>query len=632
MSENSNNISKEKTLLKAANQELKALNQQLTATEQQLRAANEQLKADDQQLRAANQQLKAEEQQLRQGKAELRRQHNILRTLIDNLPDIIYVKDIDSRFVVANVAAAKHMGAATTQSLVAKTDHDFYPEGLASKYYVDEQTAIKTDTPRIDREEPNIDEKGNTLWFSSSKIPLKDDDGKIIGIVGISRDITERKKFEQDLLSANQKLIASEQQLKAANQQLRASEQQLKAANQQLKANEIVLSNSEKQYKTMFESSINALVVYEAVNDGNDFIIKNFNPSAEKIEKIKRNDLIGKSITETFPGIKEFGILDILRKVWKTGKPEHIPVSLYNDQRISGWRENYIFKLPSGEIVASYRDVTKRKIAEESLKRALGEMEQRVKERTADLEKANEKLSLEVSERKKVEEKIMDYQLKLRSMTAQLLLAEERQRKQIAEKLHDDAIQTLVFLKMKINDLQELSSSKGFAQILDQLDEQTAELIQRMRTLTFDLGSPILYDLGLAAAIKDWLTREIGEKHGIETSFENDQAPKPMDDDLKTLLYRSVRELLANVVKHAKAKKIKVSKTKDKNNVIITVKDDGIGFNVAKKELKYDVATGGFGLFTINERLGQYNGTLNIESMHGKGTKITLTAPLKSQN
>jgi len=238
MSENSDNISKEKTLLQAANQQLKALNQQLTATEQQLRAANQQLKADDQQLRASNQQLKEEEQQLRQRKSELRKQHNILRTLIDNLPDLIYVKDIDSRFIVGNIAAAKHMGSENPQALIGKTDHDFYPQGLASKYYVDEQTAIKTDTPLINKEEPNINEKGNTLWFSSSKIPLKDDDGKIIGIVGIGRNITERKQFEQELLTANQQLTANEQQLKAANQQLKADEQQLRAVNQQLVAAE----------------------------------------------------------------------------------------------------------------------------------------------------------------------------------------------------------------------------------------------------------------------------------------------------------------------------------------------------------------------------------------------------------
>ena len=121
-------------------------------------------------------------------------------------------------------------------------------------------------------------------------------------------------------------------------------------------------------FKGIFNKINSGIVIYEAVDCGNDFIIKEFNKAAERIEKIKKRDLLGKSVKEVFPGVQEFGLFEVFKRVYKTGKPEHYPISLYKDYRISGWRENYIFKLPSGEIVAVYEDLTKQKKSEEKLK------------------------------------------------------------------------------------------------------------------------------------------------------------------------------------------------------------------------------------------------------------------------
>ncbi len=165
---------------------------------------------------------------------------------------------------------------------------------------------------------------------NGKKIPVEIN-GRIFDIKGqktllaISRDISERKKAEKELL------------------------------------------NSEAEYRAIFESINNAVAVYDSIEDGSDFVFKDFNKAAEQIEHIKREEVIGKKVTNVFPGVVEFGLFDVFQRVWKTGVPEKHPVSIYKDERISGWRENYVYKLPSGDIVSVYDDLTELKQYEEEL-------------------------------------------------------------------------------------------------------------------------------------------------------------------------------------------------------------------------------------------------------------------------
>ncbi len=133
-------------------------------------------------------------------------------------------------------------------------------------------------------------------------------------------------------------------------------------------AKETGLIAAEALYRQLFENMSNCVAIYEARDKGKDFIITDFNRSAERAEQVKRKDIVGKSVLKVFPGVKKFGIFKSFQRVWRTGKPERLPVSVYKDDRISGWRENYIYKLPSGEIVAVYEDLTKQKQAEEEIR------------------------------------------------------------------------------------------------------------------------------------------------------------------------------------------------------------------------------------------------------------------------
>ena len=157
---------------------------------------------------------------------------------------------------------------------------------------------------------------------------------------------------------------------KTAETMLEKRIQSLEKENAELKEREKKLRHIESRFHELFNNMSSGVAIYEAVENGNDFVFVDFNKAGEKIEKIKRNQIIGKKVTEIFPGVSEFGLLDVLRKVWYSGKPELYPVSYYKDGRIEGWRENYIFKLPSAEIVAVYDDLTKSKRTEDALQKS----------------------------------------------------------------------------------------------------------------------------------------------------------------------------------------------------------------------------------------------------------------------
>lgn len=235
----------------------------------------------------------------------------------------------------------------------------------------------------------------------------------------------------------------------------------------------------------------------------------------------------------------------------------------------------------------------------------------------------------DITEQKHAEEAIREYQRTLRSMAAELQLVEERERRQIAQDLHDSIGPILAFSSREIQTIKKYSPPK-IASALQEVSEKMDEAIQQARTLSFDLSPSLLYDLGFEVAVEDLVDRFAAERK-ISCEFQTDPHAKPLSEDVKIVLYRSVRELLINAAKYAEAEFVTVSVNRLETDVRVTVEDDGKGFDVSTLEEESEKAKG-FGLFSIRERLTHIGGTLEISSIIGKGTTITLTAPLDLEN
>jgi PAS domain-containing protein len=160
------------------------------------------------------------------------------------------------------------------------------------------------------------------------------------------------------------------------------------------------------------------------------------------------------------------------------------------------------------------RDITDRKRIEDALQSAHDNMEQQVKIRTAQLVSANKQLNAEIEERKTKEKKLLEHQVKLRSLSSELLLTEERERRHIATELHDRIGQNLAVTKIKLGEMRAASVSSGTAEALDGIRKFIEQTIQDTRSLTFELSPPVLYELGLEAALA-WLVNLTREKHGL---------------------------------------------------------------------------------------------------------------------
>jgi PAS domain S-box-containing protein len=236
--------------------------------------------------------------------------------------------------------------------------------------------------------------------------------------------------------------------------------------------------------------------------------------------------------------------------------------------------------------------------------------------------------AIDITERKKAQQKLLEYQRQLKSLASELLLAEERERRRIATGVHDDIGQKLALAKLELQSMNEIVTEPDVSASLGHACELVDKAMQDARSLAFDLSNPVLYEVGFAAAVESLLTERMMQKSGIKFEFKSKTRKLKLGQDMSIVLFQAVRELLTNVVKHANANKVKVCIDKSDNRVHVIVEDDGAGFELPKLQSP-DRKKGGFGLFNVKERLEYLGGSFDIKSKPRQGTRVIMAVPLE---
>lgn len=215
----------------------------------------------------------------------------------------------------------------------------------------------------------------------------------------------------------------------------------------------------------------------------------------------------------------------------------------------------------------------------------------------------------------------------LRRLATELSLAEARKNREIAVDLHDHVIQEFAFIKLRVLQFRGDAVFCGFEQRFDEIIALLERAIQFTRKLTFEISTPILYELGLPAAL-EWLAEQYEQRHKLHIKVNVKDQRQTLPEEIRITLFRCVQELLTNVVKYAQAKSITIEVSAVNSKYSISVDDDGVGFDTRILE---DLSTirEGFGLFSIRERLRYFGGMMFLSSTIGRGTTVVLSVPLE---
>lgn len=412
---------------------------------------------------------------------------------------------------------------------------------------------------------------GKIRWMHEAGDWTRDEDNNVTKMYGIVRDITEQKNYRD-----TQQLLVE-----------------------------------------LVNSSSDAVIIQDPHGK-----IKSWNDGAQRIYGYTETEILGKSIKTIVPesqqksldelylsicGGKKITNYETIRKR-KDGAYIYVSISfspIFDDAgRIT-------------DITSIARDITAWFKKEQELRQAKVMLEQRVMERTMEIQERNLDLQKEVFRRKR-------YQLQLRKLGMHLMHIEEQERRRIATGLHDNIVQSLALAKIKTGILRKKNKDSQYYNEIDHIYTILDESIEQTRTLTFELSPPVLYEMGLAAAI-EWIASEYSERYDLNITVNKTGPIRSMPEDIRNVLFQSVREICNNIVKHAHATDAEMQLDQNEDRVIIHIRDNGVGFDVNGLE-RHD--SSGFGLFNIKDRIQYLDGSVNIESEPGTGTNITLSVPI----
>jgi PAS domain S-box-containing protein len=521
---------------------------------------------------------------VKQAERELLRQRQEQEIILDSVPAMIWYKDRDNRIIRANAVAAASRGVSKAD-LEGKSTWDLYPEH-AQAYHQDDLEVIESGRPKMGIVEPLQTASGEKRWLCTDKIPYHDEHGEIVGVIVFATDITELKEAE-DALRREQQLM------------------------------QILMDNMPD-------------AIY--FKDRDSRFLRTNMAHARIMGLANPQEAIGRSDADFFRPMDAAAFRADEKTVIDTGRSVVGRIEYHGGSsgEMRWWSTTKVpIQGEAGDIVGIAgitRDISAVKRAEEEIRQLNEALEQRVADRTARLEAANKRLEAEVAERREAERQIHIYQERLRSLASELSLAEERERRRIAIDLHDQIGQTLALIQIRLQTMREAVVKGPLARELDACVELIRQPIQDTRSLVFNLSPPVLYDLGLASAAA-WIVDQHQGRRGLKIAFEDDERPKPLDEAVSVLVFRAIRELVTNVVKHSQARTARVWLQTGAQTLRVGVEDDGCGF--ASVNPASQGGAGGFGLFSIREQLERVGGSMDINSSPGGGSRIILSVPLQ---
>lgn len=215
---------------------------------------------------------------------------------------------------------------------------------------------------------------------------------------------------------------------------------------------------------------------------------------------------------------------------------------------------------------------------------------------------------------------------RLRALTSQLIASEERERRRAAADLHDQIGQTLALTKIKLSAVCEALNGAPAARAVAEARDLVNQAIVAARVFTSELGSTLLHEAGFAAALQS-LAKSMMSRHSLGCDFVANGELASLCEDVKIALYRAARELLINVIKHARASRVRVVIERNAETLLLRVEDDGIGFDL-RGNGRLALNSDGFGLASIRDRLTHLGGSMQVDSAPARGTRVTLIAPL----
>ncbi len=476
-------------------------------------------------------------------------------------PDLSYGTKRDERFISPRMKSFIGYKDTEFPNSIKAWDKQCIPEDLQETVKI-ARNHFEGKTNRYESEYRIRHRDGSIRWLRSTGKIQRNEEGLPIRWVGIEWDISEQKKAEE-----------------------------------KLKLHGVILKNISEG--VCLVRSEDKVIVYT-------------NPHFDRMFGYTPGELLGKPITILIHENKKGSIDHLTQKILKDLSKHGVAMHTIQNVKKVGtifWCRVHIseFEHPEyGKVwLGVHEDITKQKYAEDELIRA------------------NRALKKEIGERKKAEKKLLVYQEKLRGLASDMSFTTERESQRLAADLHDSVGQYLAISNVKLGLLRKSIDKADLIKEVDEIRVLLDKTIQATRSLIFELCPPILHQAGLEAAL-EWLVEQTKKIQNIDISYEDDHKDKPLEEDVRVILFRAISELLTNVVKHSQAKHAKISIKRDTNNIRVAVEDDGVGFVLSDIESK----PGSFGLFNIRERLEPFGGRLLIKSIPGKGTRSSLTVPL----